>query len=123
MVEAATRWPRRRSSPWILEYPHAGFSRARRRMRAVSSSEIGGRPDRTGFCLHYHRSSRRCQARRVPGGDQAVATQPAREVPGEGGEHSAVRPCQVRPCDELSSQYRDFVAQCEELNVLGILRP
>jgi hypothetical protein len=64
----------------------------------------------------------------VPGqegarGDEAVAAQAAREVPGEGGEHGAVRPRQARPGAELPAQYRDFVAQCEELNVLGIVRP
>jgi hypothetical protein len=30
MVEAAARWPSRRSSPWILTTPHRVFSRARR---------------------------------------------------------------------------------------------
>jgi hypothetical protein len=57
------------------------------------------------------------------GGDETVAAQSAREVAGEGGEHGAVRPRQVRPGAQLAPQHRDLVAQCEELNVLGILRP
>jgi hypothetical protein len=57
------------------------------------------------------------------GGDEAVMAQPGREVSGEGGEHGAVRPRQVRPGAQLAPQHRDLVAQCEELNVLGILRP
>src|SRR5258708_4261946 len=57
------------------------------------------------------------------GGDEAVAAQPGRQVPGEGGEHGAVRPRQVRPGAELSAQYRDLVAQHEDLDILGILRP
>jgi hypothetical protein len=59
----------------------------------------------------------------VPGGDEAVAAQCARQAPGEGGEHGAVRPRQARPGAELSTQHRDLVAQHEDLDVLGILRP
>jgi hypothetical protein len=57
------------------------------------------------------------------GGDEAVAAQSARQVPGEGGEHGAVRPRQVRPGAELSTKDRDLVAQHEDLDVLGLLRP
>ena len=41
MVEAATRCPSRRSSPWMRTTPHRGFSRARRRMSAISPTEDG----------------------------------------------------------------------------------
>ncbi|WP_245791815.1 hypothetical protein [Actinacidiphila rubida] len=54
---------------------------------------------------------------------QAVMAQPVRQVPGEGGEHGAVRPRQMWPGAELSTKDRDFVAQHEKFNVLGILRP
>jgi hypothetical protein len=34
-VEAATLTPRLASSPWILRYPHSGFSLASRRAKGV----------------------------------------------------------------------------------------
>jgi hypothetical protein len=57
------------------------------------------------------------------GGDQAVPAQPARKVPGQGGEHHAVRPREARPDAEPAAQDRDLVAQREQLDVLGLLRP
>ncbi|MEV6948097.1 hypothetical protein AB0N07_40460 [Streptomyces sp. NPDC051172] len=43
-------------------------------------------------------------------------------MPGEGGEHGAVRPGEVWPDAELAAQYRVLVAQREQLSVLGLLR-
>ncbi len=67
IVAAATRWPSRRSSPWILTYPQVGFSRARRWMSATVSSGNGGRPDLTAVWRHFQRTRRRCQVSSVPG--------------------------------------------------------
>ena len=39
-VDAATLTPRPASSPWILRYPHPGFSRASRRARALMFREL-----------------------------------------------------------------------------------
>ena len=66
MVEAATRWPRRRSSPWMRTTPQVRFSLARRTIRATSSSPIGGRPGGFG-CRHRAAISLRCQRNNVPG--------------------------------------------------------
>jgi hypothetical protein len=66
MVEAATRCPSRRSSPWILTTPHRVFSRARRTISATSSSGTGGRPGALGW-RHLAATSRRCQRSSVPG--------------------------------------------------------
>jgi hypothetical protein len=66
MVEAATRCPSRRSSPWILTTPHRVFSRARRRISATSSSGTGGRPGGLGW-RHFAATRRRCQRSSAPG--------------------------------------------------------
>ena len=66
MVEAATRCPSRRSSPWILTTPHRVFSRARRTISATSSSGTGGRPGGLGW-RHFAATRRRCQRSSVPG--------------------------------------------------------
>src|ERR1019366_3732126 len=41
-VDAATLAPRPASSPWILRYPHSGFSLASRRTRALMFRPSGG---------------------------------------------------------------------------------
>ncbi|WP_164836068.1 hypothetical protein [Actinacidiphila soli] len=51
-----------------------------------------------------------------------MSAQPTREVPGQGGEHGALRPGQPRPDAELSAQHRILVAQREQLDVLGCIR-
>lgn len=66
IVEAATRCASRRSSPWILTTPHREFSRARRRISAMSSSGTGGRPGALDW-RHFAATSRRCQRNNVPG--------------------------------------------------------
>jgi len=66
MVEAATRYPSRRSSPWILTTPQRRFSRASRTINATRSSGIGGRPGGLGW-LHFAAAMRRCQRSNVPG--------------------------------------------------------
>ena len=66
MVEAATRWPSLRSSPWILTTPHRVFSRARRTINAASSSGIGGRPGDLGW-RHFAATMRWCQRNNVLG--------------------------------------------------------
>jgi hypothetical protein len=43
-VDAATVTPRPASSPWILRYPHSGFSRASRRTGALMFGRVAGRP-------------------------------------------------------------------------------
>jgi hypothetical protein len=51
-------------------------------------------------------------------GDQAMATQRSGQPPDEGGEHGPVRPVHARS-RVGAAQDGDFVAQDEELNVLG----
>jgi hypothetical protein len=68
MVEAAARYPGRRSSPWILTAPQRRFSRASRTINATSSSGIGGRPGGLGW-LHFAAAMRRCQRGSVVGAD------------------------------------------------------
>ncbi|MFF1400422.1 hypothetical protein ACFVZD_42500 [Streptomyces sp. NPDC058287] len=52
-----------------------------------------------------------------------MLAQPALQVPGQGGEHGAVRPPQAWPDAELAAQHRHLMAQREELDVLGRFRP
>ncbi len=66
MVDALTRWPSLRSSPWILLYPQALFSVASRLISAVISALTGGRPVRLGN-VHLRVTRRRCQRRTVGG--------------------------------------------------------
>jgi hypothetical protein len=51
-------------------------------------------------------------------GDDPMDTQLAREQPGQSGQDRPVRPSQARP-GHLAAQYCDFVAQDEDLDVLG----
>ncbi len=66
IVEALTRWPRVRISPWIRWYPHVGFSVASRLISVAISGLIGGRPIRCGL-VHVRVIRRRCHRRTVPG--------------------------------------------------------
>src|ERR1035438_4223207 len=68
-VEAAIFTPRPASSPWILQYPHAGFSRASRRTRALMFRRVAGRPVLPGMDLaaQRRRTMSRCQRRIVSG--------------------------------------------------------
>lgn len=66
MVAAATRWPIRRSSPWMRVYPQDGFSLAIRRISSTNSCGIGGRPGGRGW-RHLAAASRRCQPNTVLG--------------------------------------------------------
>jgi hypothetical protein len=45
-VDAATVYPKRASSPWILRCIHAGFSCAIRRINLLTGSPVDGRPGR-----------------------------------------------------------------------------
>ena len=68
-VNAATFTPRPASSPWILRYPHSGFSRASRRTRAVMVRRVAGRPvlPRLDLAAQRRRTMSRCQRRIVSG--------------------------------------------------------
>ena len=66
IVEAATRCPSRRSSPWIRTTPHVLFSVASRTISATRSSAIVGRPGDLGW-VHLRATSRWCQRSSVPG--------------------------------------------------------
>ena len=75
MVGAATRYPSRCSSPWILTTPQRRFSRASRKISATTSSGSGGRPGCLGW-RHLATAMRRCQRSSVPG----VTIRPARSA-------------------------------------------
>ena len=68
-VDAATLTPRPASSPWILRYPHSGFSRASRRTRALMFRWVAGRPvlPRMDLAAQRRRTMSRCQRRIVSG--------------------------------------------------------
>jgi hypothetical protein len=68
-VDAAIFTPRPASSPWILRYPHPGFSRVSRRTRAWMVRRVTGRPvlplmDRAA---QRRRTMSRCQRTIVSG--------------------------------------------------------
>ena len=121
MVEAATRYPSRRSSPWILTTAQRRFSRASRTINATRSSGIGGRPGGLGW-RHFAAAMRRCQRSNVPGvtirhvrsafgKTRASAASTARSVQDKCG-------LGIRPV-----QHRDLVPQHEYLRVPGRGRP
>jgi hypothetical protein len=66
-VDAATVTPRPASSPWILRYPHSGFSRASRRTGALMFRRVAGRPvsPRLDLAAQRRRVMSRCQRRIV----------------------------------------------------------
>ena len=51
------------------------------------------------------------------GGDDPMPMQVARESAGQGGQQCSIRPARAR--SELTAQHRDFVAQDQNLDVLG----
>jgi hypothetical protein len=114
MVPAPTRWPSRRSSPWIRRCPHNGFSRANRSVRSRTSSLTRGRPGRLGY-VHLLPTSRRCQASRV--GDDPLRPQLAGQQPRQRGQHRTIRPRQPRPAD-LAAQHGHLMPQYDDLDVL-----
>jgi hypothetical protein len=68
-VDAAIFTPRPASSPWILRYPHSGFSRASRRTSALMFRRVAGRPllPRMDLAAQRRRTMSRCQRRIVSG--------------------------------------------------------
>jgi hypothetical protein len=68
-VDAATLTPRPAISPWILRYPHSGFSRASRRTRAWIFRRVAGRPVLAcaDLAARRRRTMSRCQRRIVSG--------------------------------------------------------
>jgi hypothetical protein len=68
-VEAAIFTPRPASSPWILRYPHSGFSLASRRTRALTFRRVAGRPvlPRMDLAAQRRRTTSRCQRTIVSG--------------------------------------------------------
>jgi hypothetical protein len=66
IVDAATRCPSRRSSPWTRTTPQVRFSVARRTISAVISSLTRGRPTDFGW-RHFPATSRRCHRSNVAG--------------------------------------------------------
>jgi hypothetical protein len=68
-VDAATLTPRPASPPWILRYPHSGFSRASRRTRAWMFRRVDGRPvlPRMDLAAQRRRTMSRCQRTTVSG--------------------------------------------------------
>ena len=66
---AATLTPRPASSPWILLYPHPGFSRASRRTRAWMFRRVVGLPGplRMDLAAQRRRTMSRCQRTIVSG--------------------------------------------------------
>src|ERR1039457_5181609 len=68
-VDAAIFTPRPASSPWILRYPHPGFSRASRSTRALMFRGVAGRPvlPRMDLAAWRWRRMSRCQRTIVSG--------------------------------------------------------
>jgi hypothetical protein len=52
------------------------------------------------------------------GGDDPLETQPTGEQAGQRGQDRSVRPCGARSAD-LTTEHRDFVAEDQDLDVLG----
>jgi hypothetical protein len=77
-VDAAILMPRAASSPWMRLYPQLGFSRVRRRMRALMVRTVGGRPrcfGRDAFACRWRRKSRVPAEDGVGGDDQVQLPQ------------------------------------------------
>jgi hypothetical protein len=66
IVEAAMRFPSRRSSPWMGTTPHVRFSVAGLTTNVMIFSFTGGRPGGVGWC-HFPATNRRCDRSNVCG--------------------------------------------------------
>ena len=67
-VEAAIACPSRASSPWILLWPQAEFSRAIRTIGVLTEVPVDGRPGfRRSVYVHLRATRSRCQRRIVAG--------------------------------------------------------
>src|SRR6266581_3688679 len=97
-VDAATLTPSPASSPWILRYPHPGFSRASRRTRALIFRRIAGRPvlPRMDLVARRRRAISRYQRKIVSG--VAISRDPCRRASGitPGRAASRARSAQFR---------------------------
>ena len=117
-VDAAIFTPRPASSPWILRYPHSGFSRASRRTRAWMFLRVIGRAvlplrDRAA---QRRRTMSRCQ-RRMVSGVTKTATRLRRAL-GITLEECPVRPVQLQAVRLPPLRYRELVAQDQDLRGL-----
>ncbi len=121
-VDAVTLTPEPASSPWILRYPHAGFSLAGRRTRALMPRRVAGRPvlPRLNLAAQRHRMMSRCQRRIVPRSDQQPQplTPRFRYHAEQGREQCPVRPGQVRAARLPPLQDGELVAQDQDLRSL-----
>jgi hypothetical protein len=115
IVEAPTRWPSLRSSPWIRWYPQLLFSVASRSMSAVISALTGGRPAvRVGPLLFDQKT---VPAKDGAGRDQPVCPQRPGQLPDQGGQHRSVSPVQPGP-GPGAAEHSDLVPQHQQFRVL-----
>lgn len=115
IVPSPTRWPRRRSSPWILRCPHPGWSCANVTIRSRIFLGIGGRPGERGWVHFFHQAS-------VPGQQRCrrhdpMRAQLARQKPGQSRQHRPVGPGRLR-APNLTTQNLDLMPEREYLGVV-----
>ena len=118
-VDAATITPRPASSPWILRYPHSGFSRASRR---TSAPDVPASSRAAGFGIHGPRRPAAADDVAVPAQDRVRGDQQPQTVAARFGYHAKqgceqgpVRPVQLRAARLLALEDRDLVAQDQDL--------
>ena len=117
-VDAATLTPRPASSPWILRYPHPGFSLASRRTRALMLRRVAGRPvlPRLGSGGPAAPDDVAVPAQdRVRGDQQEPVAARFRYHAEQGREQCPVRPGQVRAARLPPLQDSELVAQDQDL--------
>jgi hypothetical protein len=121
-VDAATLTPRPASSPWILRYPHSGFSRASRRTRALMFRRMAGRPVLPCMDLAAQRrlTISRCQRRIVSGATSSRSPwrRTFRYHAEQSHEQGPVRPVQPRPARLPPLKYDELMAQDQDLRCL-----
>ena len=117
MVEAATRCPSRRSSPWILTTPHRVFSRARRTNQRDELLRYRRAARRPGLApLRRHQPPVPAQQR--AGSHDPPGPQPFRHDPRQRGEDGPVGPGHARS-GVGPAQHGHLVPQRQYLHVLG----
>jgi hypothetical protein len=122
-VEGATFTPSASNSPCTRRYPHAGFSRARRRTKTRTERTVRGRPGRAGLdraaCRFLTRSrvpaQHRVRAYQQPHPVKRLWPQPVQQR----RQQDPVRRREAHlPPAQLALQHRDLVAQDQDLGVL-----
>ena len=104
----------------MRRYPQRGFSRASRRISAITWSASAGRPPRRCACVHLRATSRRCQRRIVSGVTRKLDQRQRGSAPAQHRQQGTVGSSELGSL-HLAAQHGELVAEHGDLDVLGVL--